>query len=308
MPMRAEPLYELAYRMRVAGRYELGYVFARQAAEIPAPVGNCMFVDTIVYSWCALDEQAVCASRIGRYRESFDLCRRLLTIAGINEADRARIAANRDLAVRELLEYTDTYPRHLVGRPRGPRDAEFTFSLTASSDPRLCERTLNSFLQCCNDIDMIGRFLVLDLGLSAGDRAELADRYPFLEFLDGTKDMTYSEQMERLQDAIGGRYWLHSGEGWQYFASDPLITRLSSVLHAEPGVSRVGINYRDAIALIGAAAPADTTRTATGTGRYVLTDTVSEGPNMVDLGRLTSGERTGSVNATLDEVLCIKTD
>ena len=119
--------------------------------------------------------------------------------------------------------------------------------------------------------------------------------------------MTYSDQMKRLQDAIGGRYWLHSGEGWQYFASDPLITRLSSVLQAEPDVTRVGINYRDATSLIGVAAPAETTRTNSGTGRYVLTDTVSHGPNMVDLSRLKSRECTGSVNATLDEVLCIKT-
>lgn len=307
MPTRAEPLYELAYRMRVAGRYELGYLFARQAAELPAPVGNCMFVDTIVYTWCALDEQAVCASGIGRHRESFELCRRLLTIPGINEADRVRFAANRDLAVRELLEETAAYPRQLAHRPRGPRDAEFTFSLIAGSDPQLCERTLNSFLQCCNDVDMVGRFLVLDLALSAGDRAELSDRYPFLEFLAGSKDMTYVDQRKRLHDAIGGRSWLHSGEGWQYFATDPLITRLSSVLQAEPDVSRVGINYRDASSLIGVAASVETTRTNTGTGRYVLTDTVAHGPNMVDLSRLKSGDRTGPVNATLDEVLCIKT-
>jgi glycosyltransferase involved in cell wall biosynthesis len=96
-PTRAEPLYELAYRMRVSQRYEIGYLFARQAAAIPLPTEN--WVDTDVYTWRALDEQAVCASWIGRKKETFELCRRLLTIAGIDEHDRARFATNRDLAV-----------------------------------------------------------------------------------------------------------------------------------------------------------------------------------------------------------------
>jgi hypothetical protein len=306
LPTRAEPLYELAYRMRVSGRHELGYLFARQAAAVPVPVANRMFVDTVVYTWRALDEQAVCASWVGRKQESFELCRQLLTIAGIDEHDRARFAANRDLAVPRLLEETATYPGGLARRPPGPPDAEVTLSLVAGPDREPCERTLNSFLQCCNDIDRVGRFLALDVGLSEADRAHLSDRYPFLEFLTGGAGMTHAEQTDRLAEAIGGRFWLHSGQGWRYFAKDPLITRLSSILQAEPAVSRVGINVGDATTLTGTAAPADTTRTNPGTGRYVLTDTMSHGPNMVDVDRLDTGAGgTRFACATLDEVLCI---
>jgi hypothetical protein len=245
----------------------------------------------------------VCASRVGRQHESFELCRRLLTIAGIDEQDRARFTTNRDLAVPRLLEETAAYPANLALRAQGSPDAEVTFSLVAGPDRQQCERTLNSFLQCCNDIDRVSRFLVLDVGLSEADRAQLSERYPFLEFLTGRNDMTHTD---RLAAAIGGRYWLHSGQGWQYFATDPLISRLSSILQAEPGVARVGINYGDATTLTGTAAPAETTRTDPGTGRYVLTDTMSRGPNMVDIDRLrTRSDDTRFVGATLDEVLCI---
>jgi hypothetical protein len=305
-PTRAEPLYSLAFRLRVAGRYELGYLFARQAAAMPRPVADRLRADNDIYTWCALDEQAVCASWIGRQTETFELCRRLLTIADINEQDRARFAVNRDLAVPKLLEETATYPPELCRRPPGPPDAEVTFSLIAGPDREPCERALNSFLRCCTDIDRVGRFLVLDVGLSAGDRAHLSDRYPFLEFLTGSAGMTPADQVDRLAEAIGGRYWLHSGQGWQYFATDPLITRLSSILHAEPDVCQVGINYRDATTLTGVAAPAATTRIAAGTGRYVLTETQSRGPNMVDVDRFrTRCGDTRFAGATLDEVLCI---
>jgi hypothetical protein len=122
--------------------------------------------------------------------------------------------------------------------------------------------------------------------------------------------MTPAAQTDRLAAAIGGRYWLHSGQDWQYFAADPLITRLSSILHAEPDIYRVGINYRGATALTGLAAPADITRTVVGTGRYVLTDTesnfVNRGPNMIDVNRLRArSDDTRFTDATLDEVICI---
>jgi len=304
-PTRAEPLHQLAYRMRVAGRYGLGYFFARQAAAMPVPVADRLFVDTVVYTWCALDEQAVCASWIGRQRESFELCRRLLTIPDIDEQDRARFAANRDVAVPQLLEEAAIYPEDLAHRPQGPPDSEVTVTLVAGPDRRQCERTVNSFLQCCTDIDKVGRFLVLDTGLAEADRAHLSNKYPFLEFVSGSANMTTAEQTERLAEAIGARYWLHSGQGWQYFAAEPLITRLCSILHAEPDVYQVGINYRDATTLTGTAAPADTTRTAAGTGRYVLTDTVLHGPNMIDVNRFRSrSDGTRFAGATLDEVLC----
>lgn len=309
-PTRAEPLEGLALRMRVSGRYEMGYLFARQAAAVPRPVADRLRADNDVYTWRALDEQAVCASWIGRQRESFELCRRLLTIADIDEHDRARFATNRDLAVPHLLKETATYPPDLAHRPQGPPNAEVTFSLVAGPDRQQCERTLNSFLHCCTDIDHVGRFLVLDTGLSQADREHLSDRYPLLEFLTGSTDMTPAEHTDRLAEAIAGRYWLHSGQGWQYFATEPLITRLSSILHTEPDISHVGINYRDATTLTGTAAPANTTRTNTGTGRYVLTGAESHfasyGPNMIDIDRFrTHSSDKRFTGATLDEVLCI---
>ena len=306
-PTRAEPLYELAYRMRRSQRYEMGYLFARQAAALPLPVENWVIVDTDVYTWRAIDEQAVCASWIGRKKDTFELCRRLLTVADVDEQDRARFAANRDVGVPELLDETVAYPADLARRPRGRREAEVTFSLVAGPDRESSERTLNSFLRCCTDADKVGRFLLLDTGITEADRAALSDRYPFLDFLAGDAGMTSAEQIDGIAGAIGGRYWLHAGQGWQFFAADPLITRLCSVLQAEPGVFQVGINLGDATALTGTAAPAATTRTAVGTGRYVLTGSVSHGPNMVDVDRFDA--RSGATtfgSATLDEVLCIK--
>lgn len=101
-PIRAESLYRIAYHYRLNGDYRLGHLFAERAAAIPLPTDDVLFVPADVYEWRALDEQAVCASWIGKYLETFAICQRLLARDDLPAEDRTRIAANRDLAMRNM--------------------------------------------------------------------------------------------------------------------------------------------------------------------------------------------------------------
>jgi hypothetical protein len=294
-PTRAEPLYAIARRYREERRYELGYLFAKGAADIPLPEGDAVLVDPDVYAWRATDEQAVCASWIGKHAAAFALWRQILARPDIPDHDRARIAANRDVCVPTMLEAASPYPDELVrSLLAGPRDGEVTVSLIAGPDLTRTEHTLNSFLNCCTDIARVGRFLVLDDGLSAHDRTNLHERYGFLDISPP------GVQLTQLRAHIHERFWLHLGEGWRFFAPENLITRLIAVLHAEPHVVQVGINLHDATDLTGASAPEHTVRRAPDTGRYLLTEQHAHGPAMLDTTR-PHHQHT----ATLDEVLCI---
>ncbi len=103
-PTRAEPLYMIARHYRVAGDYRLGHLFAEQAARIPLPTNDVLFVPADVYEWRALDEQAVCGSWIGKQAEAFAIYERLLARTDIPAEDRTRITANRDLAAKNMAE------------------------------------------------------------------------------------------------------------------------------------------------------------------------------------------------------------
>ncbi len=296
-PTRAEPLYHIAVHYRVAGHYRLGYLFAERAAEISLPKQDQVF-RLELYTWRATDELAVCASQIGRHAEAFMLCRRLLACPGVPDGDRQRIARNRDFSVPAMNEAASSYPDALVGSlVASPRKAEVTVSLIAGPDRSATEQTLNSFLHCCTDVARVGRFLVLDAGLSSPDRAKLQERYGFLEFT--------SAPLGQLRAQIHGRFWLHLGQGWRFFAPENFITRLSAVLEAEAQVFQVGINFADAVKLTGACAAEQTVRRTPEAGGYVLTDSVASGPAMFDTTRL--DQATGLQTATLDEVLCIAT-
>ena len=323
-PTRAEALYAIACRYRVGQRYQLGFLFAERAAEIPLPEEDVIDVRADVYGWRAADEQAVCGSWIDTHAEAFTLCRRLLARPDLPEGDRQRIAGNRDVCVPTMLEAASSYPEALVQRLlAGPGEAEVVVSLVAGPDRALTEHTLNSFVHCCLDAPRIGHFFVIDAGLCAQDRALLSERYEFLDFVDPGPGDGPGALLADLRDHIDARFWLHLGEGWQFFAPENLITRLTGVLDAEPQVFQVGINFTDAVKLTGASAAEETVRRAPDAGRYVVTDALASGPAMFDTTRLdhaggihgtdpdpiaeleqraaTAGLRT----ASLDEVLCI---
>ena len=308
-PIRAEALYAIACRYRRDGRYWLGHLFADRAAKIPLPERDSLFVRADIHAWRAADEQAVCASWIGKREEAFGLWRRVLAQPGVPDEDRRRIAANRDLLVPKMLDAASGYPEKLAqGLTTGGRHAEVTVTLVAGPDLAAAELTLNSFLHCCVDVERVGRFVVIDGGLATEDRAKLAASYPFLAF-SGT-----GVGLMEIRDQIRGPFWLHLGEGWRFFAPERLITRLSAVLAAEPEVFQVGVNFADAAQLATGGAADHAARRATEAGGYVLTDAVATGPAMFDTARLDRagigepGPRAAKLQtASLDEVLCIRT-
>ncbi|MBY0440700.1 MAG: glycosyltransferase [Mycobacteriaceae bacterium] len=332
-PTRAEPLLHLAYLYR-DGRYnQLGYLFAKLAAEIPFPEHDTLFVSASTYTWRATDEQAIYAARIGKHEEAFTLCRNLLARPDLADKDRQRIALNRDVSVPAMIEATSTYPdvtlvQRLVAysrvhRQRGPRGAEVVVSLIAGPDLHTTELTLNSFLHCCTDASQAGRFLAVDAGLSAQDRALLQQRYGFLEFTEPSPTREPGALLAYLHTQLEGRFWLHLGQGWRFFAPENFIGRLMAVLQAEPTVFQVGINVNDAMNLTGTVAAEHEIRRTPDAGRYLVTAAAASGPAMFCTTRLKQAggidgtnaapltelthraNAAGLKTASLDEVLCI---
>ncbi len=103
---RAEPLHAIARHYRIAEQYELGYLFARRACEIPYPEQDLLFVAAEVYRWRARDEAAVCAFHTDRQVESLELCVALLDEDLLPEDERSRVIANRDACVSAIADRT----------------------------------------------------------------------------------------------------------------------------------------------------------------------------------------------------------
>ncbi|PQE01898.1 glycosyl transferase [Mycobacterium sp. EPG1] len=299
-PTRAETLYSIAYWYRSRERYRLGYLFAEQAAGIPLPESDALFVSADIYLWKAKDELAVCASWIGKQDESFALCREILARDDVPEDARQRIAGNRDICVPTVIEHTGAYPvdkaQDSIVRPGG----DVTLTMVAGPDRAATEGTLNSLLNCFSDTTRVARILIADIGLWPEDRATLLDLYPGVEI----RSFAPGLQPRQLRGEVSTRFWLSLGMGWRFVAIEDYIGRLTAVLDAECQICQVGVNVGDKDKADGTVATLSSVRRGPGTGHYVRTDVASAGPSMFDCSRW-DGSQTSLRTATLDEVLCI---
>ena len=99
---------------------------------------------------------------------------------------------------------------------RRASDAEVTVSLIAGPDLVATQQALNSFLNCCNDVASVGRFLLIDAGLSAADREMLRALYEFVEVVHLGSDDAEGIQLEQVRELIRGRFWLHLDQNWRF--------------------------------------------------------------------------------------------
>lgn len=97
-PQRAEALGELARYCRESGpRWPSAHLFAQKAASIPMPP-DLLFVERAWYEWCSLDELAIAAYWIGEWRQSREVCERLLGSGLLPAEHRERVLSNLNFA------------------------------------------------------------------------------------------------------------------------------------------------------------------------------------------------------------------
>ena len=300
-PSRAEALCAIAAHYRAEREWQLGYFFAEAAARIPMPE-NGLFVTEDVYTISALDEQAICAYWLGKHEESFTIFQQLLAHEDLDDSTRERIVTNRDFAVPAMLEAGGKYPKTVAHGLLGRSPySDVTATLVGGPDRRITELSLNSLLQYCTDIDKIGRFLLIDAGLSEFDRCYLADRYPFLEMQPAS-----GTDLADIRRTVHSRFWLHFGADWQLFAPEPLVGRLAAVLEREPAVYQVAVNFDDADYAVNKSAPQSIVRSHPNTGRYTVTARPAHGPAMYDTTRYDASGSAAKESAALAEIIAAK--
>lgn len=250
-PTRAEPFARIARHYREQGKFRIAYEFARRAAEMPYPDGDNLFVDAGVYAWAARDEQAVCASYVGRLAEALDLGTELLASAALPEDQRERVAANRDRCVAAVREERVTYRAEAVAelsaafggvRPAADTPRDVTVVLRPTGDERELERSLNSLLHCVTDLDRAARFVCLcgTSGVVPGHAFQA--RYPFVEVFRGPVNEAPATSMNRLFDSVTTPYVLYIESGWELFARGSYVERAVRLLRGDPSVAQVAFN------------------------------------------------------------------
>lgn len=102
-PQRSEPLCHLARICRERRDFALAHLFAARAAGTPRP-DDVLFVDESVYGWRAVDELSIAEYWTGRHAASAANCRNLLSGGRLPAAQRPRVIANLNFALKAMGE------------------------------------------------------------------------------------------------------------------------------------------------------------------------------------------------------------
>ncbi|CAN5631117.1 hypothetical protein BH10ACT1_BH10ACT1_34420 [soil metagenome] len=245
-PTRGEPLLELARHHRLAGDFTTGRHFARIGAELAMP-DDLLFLSADAHLWGLLDEQAISAHHAGHLDEALELGTRLLTEGHLPEAERPRVARNREFAVASLapsrLEHRPDLVAGVAERVASGTPYDVTLTITTGRRLDLFEQTLDSFLACCEDRDRIGRWIAVDERSSAADRRTMAERYPFLEIIaKDPDDARHPRSMNLLRDAVATPWWLHLEDDWHFVTQAPYVQQAVDILEDDPEVGQVLFN------------------------------------------------------------------
>jgi hypothetical protein len=95
-PCRAEPLHAIARFLRMNGRPRAAYLFAKEAARIPYPQHDILFVDNNVYHWMALDELCSTAYYVHDYELGLAACESLLRDGYLPTGEIPRVQKNHE--------------------------------------------------------------------------------------------------------------------------------------------------------------------------------------------------------------------
>lgn len=111
-PSRAEPLVHISQVLRQKyNQPAAAFVFARQAAEIPFPHNEILFVPNIIYSFHALDEVSATAYSAGRPDIGYLASKKLLTSGVVPPDELPRVQNNYIQYERIMQQYAKDNPQ-----------------------------------------------------------------------------------------------------------------------------------------------------------------------------------------------------
>lgn len=118
-----------------------------------------------------------------------------------------------------------------------------TFTITTCKRPDLFYRTINSFLQCCLDVDLIDRWICIDDNSNENDREEMQKKYPFFEFIwKGPAEKGHVQSMNILRETVKTPYQFHCEDDWSFICPGHYIQMAMEILQTDRTIGQVLIN------------------------------------------------------------------
>lgn len=118
-----------------------------------------------------------------------------------------------------------------------------TFTITTCKRYDLFEKTINSFLNCCLDLDKIDKWFLVDDNSSEEDREKMKKNYPFFEFyFKDISEKGHPRSMNIIRKHINTPYIFHMEDDWKFISKRNYISECLEILNEEDNYGQCLIN------------------------------------------------------------------
>ena len=118
------------------------------------------------------------------------------------------------------------------------------FSITSCKRIDLFKRTINSFINTCQDLSLISKCVCVDDNSDEGDREEMQAVYPFFNFIfKGEKQKGHAISMNIIREQSKTcEYLLHIEDDWSFLSKTPYISKALEILDEDEKYGQVVFN------------------------------------------------------------------
>lgn len=197
-----------------------------------------------------LTETTICYYYCSEYRKASDIYDKILSYC--IGPDTTKITLNNQhFCIDKISDDYIYYNPEIIEKikTRNPSGIPMiTFTITTCKRFNLFEKTINSFLNCCLDLEKINRWLCIDDNSSEEDRKKMKDLYPFFEFYFKTKEEKgHPRSMNIIKKMVSTPghqtpYVFAMEDDWKFFLKRPYITQCLEILNENDTIKQCLIN------------------------------------------------------------------
>jgi len=192
-----------------------------------------------------LMQLSYCAFDSGDHAYSYDILSAVKEM-NIPEQFLPAISHNQSICIPHItdryIEYNPEIVQKIVKSPTNPFPM-VTFTVTTCKRFDLFEKTINSFLNCCVDLDKIDKWLCVDDNSGEDDRKKMQEKYPFFDFYFKTFDEKgHPQSMNIIRSKVTTPYIFHIEDDWKFVCRKNYITQCMDVISQSDKIGQCLIN------------------------------------------------------------------
>ena len=164
--------------------------------------------------------------------ESFDSYEKLLKINNLDEKQSSFLLQKQNLNIKHVCDRYIFYNKEKVDQIISQKSDVplVTMSITTCKRFDLFEKTINSFINCC-DIEKIDNWICVDDNSSEEDRKKMQNLYPFFTFIFKTPyQKGHVQSMNIIRSLAKTPYLLHMEDDFKFFVKREYIKDALDVL------------------------------------------------------------------------------